>query len=460
MNGVGTEWHGIKTVSVVGKLGARNSFRPADTASVFFWRNEFRGPGRPGFPKYGLIPCHSVRSSRINIDPGKWDVKMKAKVEILLLGILTFFAMQPQMLAAAVEPAGDLRVALKYVGINRSELETALREAKGEDTEYLISHASQYDLVNLTAEQIIENVTCARAVHEALPYLGEKLDDGLWREWVLPQRVLEENLCPWRKDFYERMKPVVAGKKTTQAVADAIIEWLWIPDEKGESGIRFGKAENRTKTPLQMLALREGACGELNGVYVSLLRAVGIPARLCQAGWWYHKNDRHFYCEYWDNQLKQWTPWDSSDNLALRSATPRARQASGAWNSLVMHAQPGYPSKPDLLNTESWEDCIRVTAHVGETYEVGLETPGEWDTAKAFVWNHGTWRCIDVASKARGVSRFEFGVTQRIENPVLFTATDGKTLYWGMKRAGKGMGPVKLEKMELGVCLKWEMGKD
>jgi hypothetical protein len=79
---------------------------------------------------------------------------MKAKVERSRFGILTFLVLQAQMLSAAVEPAGDVHVALKHVGYNRSELETALREVKGEDTEYLMSHASQYDLVNLTATPI------------------------------------------------------------------------------------------------------------------------------------------------------------------------------------------------------------------------------------------------------------------------------------------------------------------
>jgi hypothetical protein len=256
------------------------------------------------------------------------------------------------------------------------------------------------------------------------------------------------------------MGNVIQGKKTTKGVVDAIIEWLWVPDPKGSTRIRFGKAEDRPKTPVQMLEMKEGACGELNCVFVALLGAVGIQARVCQAGWWVHRNDRHFYTEYWDAQLKEWVPWDSSDNLALRSATPRARQASGAWNSLVMHAVPDESQVRDPFNTESWEDCLRVTAHVGETYAVPMETQGEWDTAKAFVWNLGAWRCIDVAAKVRGVSGFEFGVTQRVERPVLFTATDGETLYWAMKRAGKEMGPVKLETMEPGVCLKWEAGQE
>ena len=131
------------------------------------------------------------------------------KVKKPLFGILTLFVILTIELSAAVEPFGDVRVALRHAGGNRSELEAARREVKGKDTEYLITHASQYDLVNLTAQQIVENVTYARKVHVALPYLGEKLEYELWRDWVLAHRVLEEDLSLWRKDFYERMQPVI-----------------------------------------------------------------------------------------------------------------------------------------------------------------------------------------------------------------------------------------------------------
>jgi hypothetical protein len=110
--------------------------------------------------------------------------------------------------AAPLTSKQILQARLECSGENRAELETALRKVKGKDTEYLISHASQYDLVNLTAEMIAENVTYARKVHVAWPYLGLKLDDELWRDWVLPSRVLEEDVSLWRKELYEKMQPI------------------------------------------------------------------------------------------------------------------------------------------------------------------------------------------------------------------------------------------------------------
>jgi hypothetical protein len=103
--------------------------------------------------------------------------------------------------AAEMVSKQSLRAVLERSGGNRIVLETALRKVKDNDTEYPISHASQYDLVNLTAGMIIENVTYVREVHVALPYLGEKLGDEMWREWVLPHRMLDEDVDLCRKDF-------------------------------------------------------------------------------------------------------------------------------------------------------------------------------------------------------------------------------------------------------------------
>ena len=71
--------------------------------------------------------------------------------------------------AAEVTRTAGLRLASKQSRGNRTELETALRMVPGKDTEYFLAHAFQYDLVSLTAGQIIENVTHARKIHGALP---------------------------------------------------------------------------------------------------------------------------------------------------------------------------------------------------------------------------------------------------------------------------------------------------
>ena len=82
-----------------------------------------------------------------------------ARLCILLRPLITLSLLHSPVHAAKVEQSSELRMALKHSGGNRAELEVALRTIPGRDTEYLLTHASQYDLVNLTSQQITENIT-------------------------------------------------------------------------------------------------------------------------------------------------------------------------------------------------------------------------------------------------------------------------------------------------------------
>jgi len=143
--------------------------------------------------------------------------------------------------------SNSVRVDLESSTANRNQLDIALLKVDGKDREYLIAHASQCDLVNLTAEQITDNITYARRVHVALPYLGKILSEAMWREWVLPHRVLEEDVELWRKSFYNQMQPVVRGATTTKQAVEAIHNWLWTREPDGELKVKWGPFENRTK---------------------------------------------------------------------------------------------------------------------------------------------------------------------------------------------------------------------
>jgi hypothetical protein len=353
-----------------------------------------------------------------------------------------------------------LRAALNHAGGNRGELETALREVKGKDTEYLIAHASQYDLVNLTAQQIIENVTYARKVHEALPYLGEKLEYELWREWVLPQRVLDEDLDLWRKDFYEQMQPLLKGKKTVREVVDAAHAWLMEgTTATGGAQIAFGNSEDRCKSPQQMRRIGKGSCGELSMMFVYVLRAVGIPARHCQMSRRYYGESLHYYCEYWDAQLQHWVPLDASDEKPIKpSITPQQRTQTEGLGVLAFYAHRGFPEVRDSYHAAGLDRCLTVTANMLETYQVEFGTPaGFAGTATVHVWNSDAWRAV-----ARGTAGNAPGRRMELANakatagrPVLFTATDGKTLLWAMQLPTAKTGKVELIQAVPGQCLSW-----
>ena len=383
------------------------------------------------------------------------------KFGILPTSILAIFALHTTVLAADVGWPGEVRDALKHAGGNRSELEAALRTVKGKDTEYLIAHASQYDLVNLTCQQIVENVTYARKVHQALPYLGKKLDDGLWREWVLPHRVLDEDLDLWRKDFHERLQPVVQDKKTVREAVEAIHTWLMVKDASGAARIVYGtvNSENRCHTPAQMFKSGGGGCGELSMMCVYLLRAVGIPARHGLMTWHSNTNDQHYYCEYWDPQLSHWVPLDSSDEKPIAEIkTPAEKLKLGIFNSLSFFAHPGFPGVRDIYHTRCLDACLPVTDHLCPIQEVKLEVEaGISGTGTAYVWN--LYSCRPVARGGTpgkpGASVLRLADTKKVNRPMLFTVTDGKALYWALQCFTSQTGSVKLKRAVPGECLRW-----
>ncbi|MFD0894017.1 transglutaminase domain-containing protein [Luteolibacter ambystomatis] len=324
-----------------------------------------------------------------------------------------------------------MQQALDRAGDNRPVLEASIKAGPEDDVVYLIRRASQYDLVNLTREQLMENVTYARKVHVELPYLQGRLDDAMWREWVLPYRVLDEDLDLWRKRFHDTLMPLAAGKHTTAEVADALFDWMWGPDDNRR--VKFGVSEFRTKSAAQTLEVGEGACREMNLLFVAMLRSVGIPARHCTVGWWYQIDERHFYCEYWDAQEKKWCATDASDRQGRRFSLPKAEVASGRWKPLVAYVHPAYPEERDIYGRNLWEGRESALDQLisRRTMAVQEETPAKNPVYTAYVWNSGSWRPVAVTRKSGDGARFSFADLSSTTRPVLVTACEDGKYQWG-----------------------------
>lgn len=276
----------------------------------------------------------------------------------------------------------------------------------------------------------------------------------MWNEWVLPHRVLEEDLCLWRKDFYERMQPVIAGKTTTAEVAEAIRYWLWGNGGVGQKRVKFGPAENRQRTPVQALNGGTAACGELAALHVSFLRSVGIPARHCSSGFEQGKDNWHFYTEYWNSQLKCWV---AMDDLPL----PLAKKVQlGTCRSLVAQAAPGFNSFANAYFTEDYSQLVEVTENLCERELLILKVPsgknGDGKGAVA-VWNSKTWRTVGMANPEVNGTSYQIALSKLKGNelPVLFTIVRDRKLMWSLKNPNGQDGVVDLQAAQPGVCLRW-----
>lgn len=365
-------------------------------------------------------------------------------------------------LAVAAIPSDETRVSLELAGGNRAELEAAMLKIPGKGTEYLITHASPYDLANLTSKQIVENVTYARKVHVALPYLGEKLDDDIWREWVLPNRVLEEELSLWRKSLYETIYPLVQDKSSCKEVAEAVSNWL----KEEETGlnrhgvpgrIRVGASENRPKDPLLLLEKEEGACREFNILFVSCMRAIGIPARHVVGSWWYSRKARHYFTEYWDPKEKRWVLFNPTDYFP----SIKEQIDFGKFNALAYYAYPSFPQRSDPYGRDDWKACINVTDQVTDVYEIRTKVAdgSVGDPVALSVWNSGAWRCV-VYGQTGGIAdplsaSVRVAKGKEIEKPVLLSRVHKGVLNCAFGLPRENSPAIELRNINEGEWIQW-----
>ena len=141
--------------------------------------------------------------------------------------------------------------------------------------------------VDYYLEYVVDPALKARA---EMPW-GSKVDDTLFRHFVLPVRVNNEAPDRHRPEFYEELKDRVKGL----SMADAILEVNHWCHEKAT----YQPSDGRTHSPLQTVSSAIGRCGEESTFTVAALRSVGIPARQVYTPRWAHTDDNHAWVEAW-----------------------------------------------------------------------------------------------------------------------------------------------------------------
>lgn len=350
----------------------------------------------------------------------------------------TIYALSP---TAAGWPT--LEEALDYAGDNRGELEEALRRLPERETELLIRTARQYDRVNLTAGLLVDNINYARLAFREMPYANKRYSYEIWRDWVLPYRILDEDLESWRPRLYSYFAPMVQRARGTAQAVQIISDYLWERQGDGQPRLIFEVSENRNQTPLQMLHNRRGGCKEMHLAFIAILRAVGIPARHCTVTWWVNGDWFHYFMEYWDPDRNRWVPMDFS----TRTDPVQWQQQRSSRNLVKAYAFPAYPPVADIEGQQLWEHCIDITDHILPTGELEITlADSENFRATAYVWNLGSWRVIDYTdSNTLGVARMRLGDTANSQ-PILITAVAGDTVGWGYTEVTAGRTtPVLLQ---------------
>lgn len=168
--------------------------------------------------------------------------------------------------------------------------DSALSVYEREALMFLYAYMPIGDVTDYPGDYYLENVRLSKQTRDEMPW-GKEIPDEVFRHFVLPIRVNNENLDDSRRVFYDELKDRVKGLP----MKDAILEVNHWCHEK----VVYRPSDARTSSPLASVKTAYGRCGEESTFTVAALRAVGIPARQVYTPRWAHTDDNHAWVEAW-----------------------------------------------------------------------------------------------------------------------------------------------------------------
>ena len=159
-----------------------------------------------------------------------------------------------------------------------------------EALEFLYAYMPLADVTDYPTDYYLQNVRASFRAREEMAW-GGKIPEIVFRHFVLPLRVNNENLDTSRVAFYRELKPRVEGLSMEEAILE-VNHWC---HEK----VAYQPSDARTTSPLVTVKTAYGRCGEESTFTVAALRSVGIPARQVYTPRWAHTDDNHAWVEAW-----------------------------------------------------------------------------------------------------------------------------------------------------------------
>ncbi len=163
---------------------------------------------------------------------------------------------------------------------------------KTEALEFLYAYMPVNDLADYDGKFFLKNVELAFAARDTFSW-GKSIPEDVFRHFVLPHRVNNENLDSSRSVFFKELYPRIKNMSLTDAALE-VNHWC---HEK----INYQPTDSRTVSPLGAIKASFGRCGEESTFTVTALRSVAIPARQVYTPRWAHTDDNHAWVEVYVN---------------------------------------------------------------------------------------------------------------------------------------------------------------
>ncbi len=159
-----------------------------------------------------------------------------------------------------------------------------------EALEFLYAFMPLSDLADYNGEFFMKNVRTAFKTRDCFSW-GKQVPENIFRHFVLPYRVNNENLDTSREVFFNELKDRIKGL----SMKDAALEVNHWCHEK----VIYRSTDGRTSAPLSTVKTAFGRCGEESTFTVTAMRSVGIPSRQIYTPRWAHSDDNHAWVEVW-----------------------------------------------------------------------------------------------------------------------------------------------------------------
>lgn len=159
-----------------------------------------------------------------------------------------------------------------------------------EALQFLYAYMPISDIADNSGEYFLNNVRLSFKTRDASSW-GKNIPDDIFRHFVLPIRINNENLDNSREYIQNELWPRVKNLSMLDAVLEAN-HWC---HEKAS----YTPSDIRTSSPLATIKTAYGRCGEESTLLVATLRAIGIPARQVYTPRWAHTDDNHAWVEAW-----------------------------------------------------------------------------------------------------------------------------------------------------------------
>ncbi len=364
------------------------------------------------------------------------------KISILLLSLIFFWGcsdvhfIQDNAVRAKVSKRFEKR---KEFASNRfNELFSVFQEnittEEKEALQFLYAYMPLCDLADYNGDFFLKQVRSSFEARESFEW-GMKVPDELFRHFVLPYRVNNENLDSARMVFLKELKPRLQGMSMKEAVLE-VNHWC---HEK----VNYAPTDIRTSGPLSIVRTSWGRCGEESTFTVTALRSVGIPARQVYTPRWAHSDDNHAWVEVWtDGKWSYLGACEPEPDLNMGWFTEPARRAMLVHTKVFGDFEGNYEVVKQSDNfTEI--NVVENYADVKKIYVQVVDQSGKSvENAKVDFGLYNYAEFYPIASKNTDSDGFSF-LTTGLGDLMIWTSKDGE--YAGSKISVKRTDTLRLE---------------